>query len=545
MTNKRQNTAAVYCRLSRDDGGDAQSNSIATQRMMLTKYAHDNGFVVFDEYIDDGISGTTFERPNFKRMIEDIEADKVDTVIVKDLSRLGRNNALVSFYTEIFFVDHDVRFIAVNDGIDSAMGDNEIMPFKSVINEYYARDISKKVRSAKRVRAQKGEFSAHVAPIGYVKNPQNRHHLLVEEDGAKIVKYIFELAVSGLGTEKIANRLNDEGITTIRRHWTKIYPDRTFDYAPHLPPAWRSGSVRMILKNRTYLGNVVNGKSTTKSFKNRKIVKNPKDTWVEVADMHEAIIDENTFNLAQRVIGVKQRENTAHYDNIYAGLLKCSDCGTGLSYKVTKHKSGASESFVCTRYRSRKSAETGRSCSGHYVASKVLEDTVLGSVRRYAADARAHEDDLVVFAESIVKGNSDATQRQTKSELDRLSRRKNELDTIIERMYEDSVLGNISIERYKSMATKYEQELTQVTAKLDDISRKMNAESDRTDNAVRFLTAVRKYTDIKEVTRPMLIELVEKIVIHNAIGRGKDRKQRIDIHFRFEWTVDSSVHCSE
>ena len=545
MINKRQNTAAVYCRLSRDDGGDAQSNSISTQRMMLEKYAQDHGFAVFDEYIDDGISGLTFERANFKRMIEDIEAGKVDAVIVKDLSRLGRNNALVSFYTEIFFVDHDVRFIAVNDGIDSATGDNEIMPFKSVINEYYARDISKKVRSAKKIRAQKGEFCAHIAPLGYIKDPQDRHRLIVEEEGARIVRYIFELAVSGLGTMRIANRLNDEGISTIRRHWAKIYPGITFDYAPHLPPAWRSGSVRGVLKNRAYLGSVVNGKSTTKSFKNRKIVPNPKDSWVEVPNMHEAIIDENTFDLAQMVICVKQRENTTHYENIYAGLLRCSDCGTGLSYKVTAHKSGVSEAFVCTRYRTRKDAERGRGCTGHYVSLRVLEDAVLGSVRRYAAQAGVHENDLVAFAESIVKGSGDAAMRQTKGEFDRLSRRKNELDTIVERMYEDLALKTISIERYKSMSAKYEQESAQINKRLDELKCRMAAESDRADNAFRFLTAVQKYTGAQTITRPMLVELVEKIVVHNAAGRGKDRKQRIDIYFRFDWAVDSTEHCSE
>jgi len=295
---------------------------------------------------------------------------------------------------------------------------------------------------------------------------------------------------------RIANRLNDEGISTIRRHWAKIYPDITFDYAPHLPPAWRSGSVRGVLKNRTYLGSVVNCKSTTKSFKNRKIVPNPKDFWVEIPNMHKAIIDESTFDLAQRVICVKQRENTTHYENIYAGLLRCSDCGTGLSYKVTAHKSGASEAFVCTRYRTRKNAALGRSCSGHYVSSRVLGDAVLGSVRRYAAQARAHENDLTAFVESIVKGNGDATMRQAKSEFDRLLRRKCELDTIVEQMYENLALKTISIERYKSMSAKYAQESAQINKRLDELKRKMTAESDRADNALRFLlAAVQKYTD--------------------------------------------------
>lgn len=261
--------------------------------------------------------------------------------------------------------------------------------------------------------------------------------------------------------------------------------------------------------------------------------------------MHEAIIDENTFDLAQRVIGVKQRENTTRYENIYTGLLRCSDCGTGLSYKVTAHKSGASEAFVCTRYRTRKDAELGRSCTGHYVSSRVLEGTVLASVRRYAAQARAHENDLVAFAESIVKNSGDATMRQNKSEFDRLSRRKNELDTIVERMYEDLALKTISIERYKSMSAKYERELAQINKRLDELTRKMTAESDRADNAVRFLTAVQKYTDAQTITRPMLIELVEKIVVHNATGRGKTRKQKLDIYFRFNWPIDSTEHCSE
>ena len=289
---KRQNMAALYLRLSRDDGGDSESNSIQTQRMILQKYARDNRFAVYSEYVDDGVSGTTFERPSFKNMVKDIEDGKVSTVICKDLSRLGRNNALVAYYTEIYFLENNVRFIAINDNIDSAVGDNEIMGFKSVINEFYARDMSKKIRSAKRARALNGNFSACSAPIGYIKDPKDKHKLIVDEQGAKIVRYIFKLATQGNGLTAISRILNEEGIPTIKRY--REMTDENFSEKQRSKhPMWATSSVRTVLENKTYLGYVVWGKTTTKSFKNRQLLNTPEEQWIEVPNMHEPCLWSN------------------------------------------------------------------------------------------------------------------------------------------------------------------------------------------------------------------------------------------------------------
>ena len=383
----------VVSRLSRDDGGDSESNSIQTQRMMLQKYAKDHGFPIFSEYVDDGVSGTTFERIGFQKMIEDIEEGKVSIVICKDLSRLGRNNAMISFYTEMFFPDRDIRLIAIGDGIDTAKGDNDILPFKSVINEYYAKDISKKIRSARKVQMQNGQYTAHVAPLGYIKDPQDRHKLVIEEQGARVVRRIFELAASGLGTGKIARQLNDERIPTARQHWEFANPDVHWDwnYHPDIPACWKSSTVRNIITNRTYTGMFVGHKYTTKSFKNRKVVKVPESEWIEVPGVHPVLIDEKTWELAQRVLKIKQRANNKKHENIYVGFLKCSDCGTGLSLKYTPAANGSHiRGFMCNRYRSPALSNGLKICSAHYVSEKVLEQALLTSIRKFAEAAKAN-----------------------------------------------------------------------------------------------------------------------------------------------------------
>jgi len=450
---------------------------------------------------------------------------------------------MISFYTEMFFPDRDIRLIAIGDGIDTAKGDNDILPFKSVINEYYAKDISKKIRSARKVQMQNGQYTAHVAPLGYIKDPQDRHKLVIEEQGARVVRRIFELAASGLGTGKIARQLNDEKIPTARQHWEFANPDVHWDwnYHPDIPACWKSSTVRNIITNRTYTGMFVGHKYTTKSFKNRKVVKVPESEWIEVPGVHPVLIDEKTWELAQRVLKIKQRANNKKHENIYVGFLKCSDCGTGLSLKYTPAANGSHiRGFMCNRYRSPALSNGLKICSAHYVSEKVLEQVLLTSVRKFAEAAKTNEDNYMAYAGNLAKSSGNKALKQAKSEATRLGKRNSELDTIISRMYEDYALGTITVERYQAMASKYEQEQVQVRERLDALNQQLSAQENQQENNIRFLKTIRQYTEAESITRQMLVELMEKIVIFTGTGRGKDRDQRIDIYYRINGLVDSN-----
>lgn len=355
---------ALYSRLSRDDGLDKESNSIANQREMLKRYAKENKFYVYDEYIDDGFSGTTFNRPALNRMFEDIEAGKVNVVLVKDMSRLGRNNALFMYYVEEVFPDLDVRFIAINDMVDTAQDDNEIMPFKSVLNEYYARDISKKIRSSIRTTALTGGFTGAFAPYGYLVDPENKKKLIVDPETAPIVKRIFELSQQGTSTHQIARILCKDGILVPRAYRAKkkgiLEQSKGFTF----PTDWVGKNVKMILENQVYLGHMVSHKSQTKSFKNKKIVPVPKEDWIVVENTHEAIIDKETFEIVQKFISVKKQPNKTGKPNIFVGLVKCPDCGRNLAYS---NPNGNEPRFRCRTY-----ARNTELCTTHAISYKIL-----------------------------------------------------------------------------------------------------------------------------------------------------------------------------
>ena len=535
---QQHNMAAIYCRLSRDDGGDAESNSIQTQRMMLKKHAKENGFD-YTEYIDDGWSGTTFERPSFKKMIDDIEEGKISAVLCKDLSRLGRNNAMVAYYTEIFFIDRDIRFIAVNDNIDTAVGDNEIMGFKSIINEFYARDISKKVKSAKRARAQNGEFSGYMAPIGYRKSPDDKHKLLIEETGAEIVRYIFKLAVGGLGTTQIARRLNEEGFVTPREHFNGQSGDYYQNSKPMYPAVWLAATVRYILRNRAYLGSVVNGRSTTKSFKNQKRVNISPEQHIVIPDMHPALVSQEDFDLAQKIIKVKQRSNNKKWDNIFVGLLKCADCGTNLSFSHAEQVSFGGY-FMCNRYRYRISYPEEKACTMHYAPMNKLTEVILNSIRRQAQMAKAHENDLCAYAEQLAGAQSDTVIRQIKADLTRLNKRNEELETIVRKLFEQNALGIISDERFVSMSASYDEEQKTLKEKISMFQSQINTQKNQTNNIEKLLKMVQRYIDIEELDRGILNELIDHIDVFEGEGKAPTRKQKLVIHYRFVGAIQDS-----
>ncbi|MDR0492160.1 MAG: recombinase family protein [Nitrososphaerota archaeon] len=525
---QQANKAAIYCRLSRDDGGDAESNSIGNQRDVLKRYALEQGLIIHDEYVDDGISGVTFDRPSFKRMIADIEAGKIGAVLCKDLSRLGRNNAMVAYYTEIFMPDNNVRLIAVNDNIDTLHGENEIMGFKSIINEYYARDISKKIRSTMRNMAVKGEYKAPHAPYGYSKDPADKHRLIVNEETAPIVRKMFQMASEGIAPFSIRMYLTKEKILTPRAYTAAT--TGKYSMLPTMqnyPTDWCLVTVLSILKNREYLGHVVSQKQTTKSFKNKTCVCRPKDEWVEVRDMHPALVDEQTFDKVQGFIKTKRGACAIREGNIFAGLLKCADCGNNLSYN-NPSKRQSPPFFSCNLYR-----RHSKRCTSHYITVHSLEGLVLGDIRRKAAFAKAHENSLVEYARLLAAEENERDMRRTQSDLEKYRGRAVELDVIIKRLFEQSALGSLTESRFSTLSREYEKEQTELQNKIAETQQKAMKQKSDKENAAQFYDIVHKYTNIEELTVSILHELIDHITIHNAVGTGKNRTQTVEIFYRF------------
>lgn len=529
MINQQQKMAAIYCRLSRDDGGDAESNSIGNQRELLRKFAKDNGIPVRDEYIDDGISGTTFEREGFKRMISDIEDGKIGAVVCKDLSRLGRNNAMVAYYTEIFFVENNVRFIAVNDGIDLAKGDNEIMGFRSVINEFYARDISKKTRSTFQTLALKGKFIGAHAPYGYRVDPEDNHHLLPDEATAPIVRDMFRMAADGAKPYQITVYLSEKKILTPRAyiaHTTGKYKNAI---NKEFPTEWNLTTVVHILKNREYCGHIISQKETTQSFKSKKVVYRPESEWVISRDMHEALVDEKTFDKVQSLIKTKKRENKSNVDNIFAGLVKCQTCGYGLSY-TSPHQRVKTGTYMCNLY---KQHSRNKSCTSHYITYRALYDIVLVKFKKLVSFVESNMDDLEAFYNQYLEQGSHMNNRAQRQELGKHQKRVRELDSIIKKIVEQNALGSLTDERFAMLYTEYEIEQRDLNEKIENLQALLNEKKDSLQNAGHFLNAIGKYTNATELNASILHELVEKIVVHEAVGVGKARTQDVDVHWRF------------
>ena len=525
---KHQQNAALYLRLSKDDGGDSESNSIGNQRAILEKYAHESGFNIVDEYVDDGISGTTFERVNFKRMIDDIESAKINIVLCKDLSRLGRNNAMVAYFTEIFFVQNRVRFIALTDGIDSATGDNELMPFKSVINEYYARDISRKIRSAYRAQAHKGNYTGVIPPYGYLKNPDNKYHLIVNPETAPVVKRMFAMAVQGFGTSKIAKSLTEDGIlnpTAYSEQVLKVKRPYTYKNATD----WSKTSISEILHNKVYLGHMFSQKTTTVSFKNKTPIRNSEEEFIVVYNTHEPLVEQDEFELAQKIFSIKKRGNRHGFDNIFVGILKCSDCGAGLAIAFpTSHKNWFS--YTCNRYR-----QYIEYCRTHYIRYDSVYNIALDAIQEHQKSVQKHEKELAAYAKELADKGVDIKLRQLRSDFERFQRRCNELDILIKKLFEQLALDSLPQERFDTLLATYEDEQKFVKQKVKDIKAELSQEGDKSDTK-RFRKLVRKHCCVTELNAEILLKFIDSIVVYQAdgIGRTKNKNQKIVINFRFD-----------
>lgn len=527
----------LYARLSKDDGdADKESNSITNQLQMLRYNAKEKGFEVIGEYVDDGYSGTTFNRPDLNRMIKDAMDDPEPSgIMVKDMSRFGRNNAMFMYYVEEIFPNNDILFIALNDDVDTRFDENEMMPFKSIMNEYYARDTSKKIRSVKKTTALSGGFCGSFAPYGYVVDPENKRKLLVDPDTAPIVKRIFELSKQGNSVHQIARTLCEDGVLIPRAY--RAMKNGTLETSTgfKFPTDWVAKNVKMILENQVYLGHMVSHKTQTKSFKNKKPVAVPKEEWIIVRNTHEAIIDEETFELVQKFISVKKQPNKTGRPNIFVGLVKCPDCGRNMAFS---NPNGREPRFRCRTY-----VRNSNLCTTHAISYEALQQIVMSDIQKHIKNMEALGDQFIQEMHELSEKGGSKKIKQFEKDLEVAEKRIAEIDSVIMKLFEQNALGKISDERFEKMSSAYESEQKELAQKRDELRTKIRAEEKKTQSTNQFLETIRKYETVTELNRSMLVELIDSIYVYQAEGTGKDRKQRVEINYRFLAGSQCGIAC--
>ena len=525
---------ALYCRLSQDDGREGESNSISNQKEILAQYARANGFHNTMFFVDDGISGTTFDRPDFQRMQRMIENGEIGVVIVKDLSRFGRNYLDVGEYLEIKYPTLGVRFIAIQENVDTLKNTGtEMMPFNNIFNEWYAAQTSKKIRAVWKSKADKGERIAAAIPYGYIKSQDDPKQWIIDEEAAKVVRYIFELTLEGLGPMKIARRLEDEQILSPTAYYLENGRKSSNDISARGKCAWSTTSVRHILENRQYTGCTVNFKTSLVSYKVHKTVYNPEEEWQIIPNTQEAIIDEDTFNRAQELRDSRRRNTATGRESLFSGLLYCADCKSKLYFCAAKSIKPEQEFHRCSAYK-----ENRGSCSIHFIREVVLREAILELVKRVALFIQQYE---AVFLYMYAKKHNitkEVNSRNMKATIERNKRRIKELDKLIERIYEDNVLGKIPDARFSKMMASYEAEQNQLvteTAKAEESLKTM--EQDKVDLRA-FLEAIRQCTDIKELTPAIVNRLIRRIEVHNSEKIDGRKQVRLDVYFTAVGLID-------
>lgn len=524
---------ALYCRLSRDDEYSGDSASIQTQKSILLRYAQDNGFLNCEYFVDDGFSGTNFNRPDFQRMISLVEQGKIGTVIVKDLSRLGRNYLMTGNYTEVIFPEYKVRFIAINDGVDSACGDNEFAPFKNIINEWYAKDCSRKVKSAFKAKALNGEYTGGYPAYGYRKDPEDRHHL-VPDDHAPIVRRMFRMALEGVSCFHIAKALEEDEVPTPRAYLMDEFGKYKANERVKHPYAWAKGTVYRILSNPIYLGKLVSLRYQTRSFKDKRIIPRPEEDWITVDNTHEAIVDQATFDTVQKRISIKQPATWENSDNKFRGLVFCAGCNTRMVFSSRTGRKSKGH-FCCNKHR----RYGGKECSAHYITLEQLEAILLEDIRRHASltveDMDAYVDYLLEIAESGASGKRNLLTK----EMDTLRRRQEELNVILTQLYEDHALHRLPDDRYVEMSSKYSAEYRDVKTKIFQLESSQSEYTEKAKNAADFARLVGQYTDIQTLSEKLLHTLVDRIVIHEKEEQDAEIIMKIDIYYRFIGNIGS------
>ena len=531
----QQLITALYPRLSHEDELQGESNSISNQKRILETYAKQNGFSNLRWYTDDGYSGANFQRPGFQAMLADIEAGKVGTVIVKDMSRLGRNYLQVGMYTEMIFPQKNIRFIAINDGVDSAQGENDFAPLRNIFNEWLVRDTSKKIKAVKRSKGMSGKPITSKPVYGYLMDEDE--NFIIDEEAAPVVRQIYSLCLAGNGPTKIARMLTEQQIPT---PGTLEYrrTGSTRRYHPGYECKWATNTVVHLLENREYTGCLVNFKTEKPSYKLKHSIENPPEKQAVFENHHEPIIDRETWERVQELR--KQRKRPNRYDEVglFSGILFCADCGSVMyqqRYQTDKRKQ---DCYICGSYKKRTA-----DCTAHFIRTDLLTAGVLSNLRKVTSYAAKHE---ARFMKLLIEQNEDGDRRRNaakKKELETAEKRISELSAIFKRLYEDSVTGRISDERFTELSADYEAEQKELKERAAKLREELSKVQEATENAEKFMNVVRRHTTIEELTPTLLREFVEKIVVHESVAldgkrRGKLRRQEIEIYYSFVGKVE-------
>ncbi len=528
-----QQYTALYCRLSSDDDLEGDSNSIKNQKLLLSDYAKENKFRNIRFYIDDGYSGSNFERPAFKRLLNDIENGEISTVIVKDMSRFGRDHILVGYYTKYYFPDADVRFIAIFDQMDTETNpDDDIIPFKNILNEMYAKDCSRKIKAVMRAKGNSGKHLTTIPPLGYMKDPEDKEKWIVDEEGALIVKEIFNLCVKGYGPKQIARILTERGIETpsIYLHRKKLPCSVKIKQDAEI---WDYTTIVGILENEEYLGHTVNFKHYKKSYKSKKSYNNPRENWAIFKNTQEAIIDQDTFDIVQQVRAGRRSLTDMGTPHMLSGMLYCADCGEKM-YLCRCTTVKQAEYFNCSTYRKKKK----KYCTSHQITAHAALALIQNDLQYTVKFANKYKDEFV----NILKRSTDARSKRELTtaitEKEEAEKRIVELDKIIQSLYEDKVAGKISEERYIKMSDNYEVEQKTLTERLNFLKAEIEKAKTQYDNIQRFLAIVKKYSDFDELTPEILRAFVDKVIIHEKVKVDGRYVHTIEIIYNFVEAID-------
>ena len=529
ITKENEYRAALYCRLSSDDAYLGESGSIQTQKALLTQYCQENNYPIYDVYADDGFSGTNFNRPDFQRMLTDLESHKANMVIVKDLSRFGREYAQMGMYIENDFEDWNIRFISIGENIDTLNGtDGILMPITNVINSHYAKECSRKTRQAHRALAKEGKFIGSRAPYGYIKDPKDRHHLLVDPEAAAVVQDIFRMFCSGIGFVRMTKILREREILNPQAYFNKNNPDyyksdywrQNFD--------WHATSIRTILNNPVYLGQVTFGRSKTIGRTKKKKVATDEKDWIVVENTHEAIIDRETWDTVHSMMKNRRRENVRGEIQMFAGLVKCADCGSALNVSYDAKK-GVFKSFSCWVYKN-----YGKDrCTSHSISYNALYKLVLDDIRRQAASVAESKEDYIRILQYKMDERTAQEIKTDKSKLKKAEKRIVQLEKVLNKLYEDRALDKITEERYLAMNGQYESEYNELKTQAQALHERITATEAATMNAQIFSDMIEKYADLQELNARILNELIDRIVIHEKEIINGEKFQRVDIYYKF------------
>ena len=543
MKQANEKYTVLYARLSQDDGSQGDSNSIQNQRLMLQKYAKDNGFENTKFLYDDGATGTNFNRPGFQEVMALIENGEVATLIVKDMSRLGREYLEVGRLTEIVFPSYGVRFIAMNDGVDSLYGDNEFTPFKNIINEWYAKDCSKKGKASARIKAESGARVGSRPPFGYQKDPAYpKRKIIIDEETAPIVQRIFSLCMSGKGPSQIANQLKEEQVPIPAYFYYKKNGVEITGFNPAEPCNWQQTTIAKILENEVYLGHTVNLKYTTLSFKNKKRIERPESEQVRIENTHQPLIDKTTWDIVQDIRKHKRRRANMEEQNIFYGLIYCKDCGTTMVLHRAHTMDAIKNNFTCRTYK-KKGKDV---CTGHFIRESQLAEIILDDLRRVTHYARQHE---FLFAKHITQKSGAEIRRdiaQTERELENLKRRDTELTALFKRLYEDNVLGKIPNEVFRKLSDDYLAEQKEIQTTLPKKESHLERLKDSVSNVSAFIDKAKQYTEINVLTAELLHLFIERVEVGERTEKwSRTAIQEINIYYRDIGLLDNVIEPAQ